>query len=104
MDEIDGTASFRNLAPQAALAPVVLDSPHSGSRYPDAFGSLAPLPVLRRGADALADALFGSAPGPGAALTAPAFPRIHLPRQDAASGKSVSVRSDLGGCRTLKKK
>src|SRR3546814_17196186 len=83
MDAIDGTASFRYLAPQAALAPVVLDSPHSGSRYPDDFGSIAPLSVLRRGEDAFVDELFGSAPGPGAALIAAEFPRIYIdPHRD----------------------
>src|SRR3546814_92945 len=83
MDAIDGTASFRYLAPQAALAPVVLDSPHSGSRYPDDFGSIAPLSVLRRGEDAFVDELFGSAPGHGAALIAAEFPRIYIdPNRD----------------------
>lgn len=83
MNAIDPQPAFRYLAPQATAAPAVFDSPHSGSRYPDDFGSIAPLSVLRRGEDAFVDELFGSAPGHGAALIAAQFPRIYIdPNRD----------------------
>ncbi len=83
MNQTESHASFRYLAPQAAAAPVVFDSPHSGADYPDDFGSIAPLSVLRRGEDAFVDELFGSAPRHGAPLIAARFPRIYIdPNRD----------------------
>ena len=83
MNAIDPDASFRYLAPDAAAAPVVFDSPHSGTHYPADFGSIAPLAVLRRAEDAFVDELFGSAPRHGAPLIAARFPRIYIdPNRD----------------------
>lgn len=83
MDAIDSHASFRYLAPRAAAAPAVFDSPHSGTRYPSDFRSIAPLSVLRRAEDAFVDELFGSTPGHGAPLIAAEFPRIYIdPNRD----------------------
>jgi N-formylglutamate amidohydrolase len=78
MNETSPNASFRYLAPQAASVPAVFDSPHSGTDYPEDFGSIAPLSVLRRGEDAFVDELFGSAPNHGAPLIAARFPRVYI--------------------------
>jgi N-formylglutamate deformylase len=78
MDTIDPASSFRYHPPRANPAPVVFDSPHSGTNYPADFGSVAPLAVLRRSEDAFVDELFGSAPGHGAPLIAAEFPRIYI--------------------------
>ena len=40
-------------------APVVFDSPHSGSHYPDDFDYIVPLWMLRRGEDPCVEELFG---------------------------------------------
>jgi N-formylglutamate amidohydrolase len=76
-------ASLRILEPQGAPAPVVFDSPHSGTDYPDDFGTIAPLSVLRRSEDAFVDELFAAAPRHGAQLIAALFPRIYIdPNRD----------------------
>jgi N-formylglutamate amidohydrolase len=76
-------ASLRILEPQGAPAPVVFDSPHSGTDYPDDFGTIAPLSVLRRSEDAFVDELFAAAPRHGAPLIAALFPRIYIdPNRD----------------------
>lgn len=69
---------LRCVAPSAALVPVVFDSPHSGKTYPEDFGSIAPLAVLRRSEDAFVDELYSSAPDHGAPLIAAEFPRIYI--------------------------
>lgn len=74
---------LRCVAPQAAPVPVVFDSPHSGKTYPDDFGSIAPLAVLRRSEDAFVDELYSAAPAHGAPLIAAEFPRIYIdPNRD----------------------
>jgi len=58
--------------------PLVLDSPHSGSDYPDDFEYCCPLPVLRRAEDAYVDELYEAAPALGATLIAAVFPRSYV--------------------------
>jgi len=70
--------------PSAAALPLVLDSPHSGSLYPDDFSFCCPLPILRRAEDAHVDELFGAAPDFGATLIAAVFPRSYLDVNRAA--------------------
>jgi N-formylglutamate amidohydrolase len=61
-----------------ALAPVVVDSPHSGRDYPEDFGHAAPLDLLRRAEDAFVDELIADAPAEGAPLLAALFPRSYI--------------------------
>ena len=83
MNAPEPNASFRYLAPKAAVAPAVFDSPHSGTDYPDDFGSIAPMAILRRSEDAYVDELVGAAPQHGAPLIAARFPRIYIdPNRD----------------------
>jgi len=83
MTETHDLASHRYLAPETEPAPAVFDSPHSGTTYPEDFGTIAPLAVLRRAEDAFVDELFGSAPRHGAPLIAAQFPRIYIdPNRD----------------------
>lgn len=85
MHELSPSAAFHHYAPRTAPAPVVFDSPHSGSEYPADFGSIAPLAVLRGAEDAFVDELFGAAPQHGAPLIAARFPRIYIdPNRDLA--------------------
>ena len=74
--EIPGVLWRRDPAHQRL--PLVLDSPHSGSVYPDDFGFCCPLPVLRRAEDAYVDELYEVAPALGATLIGALFPRSYL--------------------------
>ncbi len=65
--------------------PVVFDSPHSGSHYPDDFDYVVPLSMLRRGEDPHVEELFGAAPDNGAPLIAAEFSRMYIdPNRSAA--------------------
>jgi len=61
-----------------ALAPAVVDSPHSGRDYPEDFGHAAPLELLRRAEDAFVDELIADAPAEGVPMLAALFPRSYI--------------------------
>ena len=69
---------LERLDPEGHLAPVVFDSPHSGSIYPDDFGHCIDRIHLRRTEDAFIDELFADAPGKGATLLRALFPRSYV--------------------------
>jgi N-formylglutamate deformylase len=75
--EIPGVLRLRQPRDEEAL-PLVLDSPHSGSVYPEDFGFCCSFPVLRRAEDAYVDELFTAAPAYGATLVAALFPRSYI--------------------------
>ncbi|SMF18997.1 N-formylglutamate amidohydrolase [Tistlia consotensis] len=58
--------------------PLVLDSPHSGSWFPEDMGSLLSTETLLRGRDAYIDELYGAAPEQGAPLLAARFSRVYI--------------------------
>lgn len=64
--------------PVGRRVPVLFDSPHSGSSYPDDFVFSCPLPVLRQAEDAYVDELFAAAPEHGATLLCALFPRSYI--------------------------
>ncbi|HWB47620.1 MAG TPA: N-formylglutamate amidohydrolase [Stellaceae bacterium] len=80
--EIPGVLWRRD--PTVDAQPLVFDSPHSGSLYPEDFSFCCPLPILRRAEDAYVDELFGYAPALGATLIAAVFPRSYLDVNRAA--------------------
>lgn len=57
---------------------LVLDSPHSGTRYPGDFGSACDLPTLRRAEDTHVEKIYAFAPALGVAWVEAHFPRIYL--------------------------
>lgn len=57
---------------------VVYDSPHSGSAYPENFGHVLDLSVLRRSEDAHIDRLYAGVTGDGATLVHALFPRAYI--------------------------
>lgn len=61
----------------AALAPLVIDSPHSGSYYPPDFHFACPTHWLRQLEDSHVDALFAFAPRLGIPLLRAHFPRSY---------------------------
>ncbi|HUQ28046.1 MAG TPA: N-formylglutamate amidohydrolase [Usitatibacter sp.] len=70
--------AFTVIKPTAARVPLVLDSPHSGTDYPDDFDSIVPLELLRQAEDTFVDELYRSGPAAGATLVAANFPRSYI--------------------------
>ncbi|MBI1214774.1 MAG: N-formylglutamate amidohydrolase [Alphaproteobacteria bacterium] len=64
--------------PERQSAPLVLDSPHSGSRYPEDFGHACPQDWLRATEDSYVDEIFAAAPALGAPLLCAQFPRCYI--------------------------
>ena len=57
---------------------LVLDSPHSGTSYPEDFAYACDLPVLRRAEDTHVEKLYDFAPGMGVGWVEAFFPRSYL--------------------------
>ena len=70
--------------PEVTAAPVVFDSPHSGTIDPADFDPVAPRARLRRAEDMFVDSLFDTAPEEGAVLLAALFPRCYIDPNRAA--------------------
>ena len=69
--------------PQADALPLVCDSPHSGTLYPQDFGYALPFERLRRGEDTDVHVLWQALPAVGATLIAANFPRAYIdPNRD----------------------
>ena len=79
MTRFDGELSppFEILEPAAWRAPIIFNSPHSGSAYPEAFLRMSriDLPALRRSEDSFMDELIGGLSDRGFAVV-----RVHFPR------------------------
>jgi N-formylglutamate amidohydrolase len=79
MTRFDGELSppFDILEPATWRAPIIFNSPHSGSAYPDDFldASRIDLPTLRRSEDSFMDELISDLSGCGFAVV-----RVHFPR------------------------
>lgn len=58
--------------------PLIFDSPHSGTHYPDDFDYACDRADLERTADLYVDDLFSEAPDMGACLLSAQFPRCYL--------------------------
>src|SRR5438876_7990494 len=74
--EIPGVLWRRD--PQAGEMPLVFDSPHSGTTYPEDFQFCCPFDVLRTAEDTHVDELYDAAPALGATLIGAVFPRSYL--------------------------
>jgi N-formylglutamate deformylase len=70
--------SFILLGPQSSQIPLVCDSPHSGTIYPDDFGHAIPHAQLRAGEDTHVDQLWSATPDVGAILLMAKFPRTYI--------------------------
>jgi N-formylglutamate deformylase len=69
---------YRIARPGGARVPLVLDSPHSGTRYPDDFGAAVSREALRASEDSFVDELYSAGPDLGAVLIAAEFPRSYI--------------------------
>ncbi|CAB5666919.1 Predicted N-formylglutamate amidohydrolase [Delftia tsuruhatensis] len=65
-------------AATAEALPIVCDSPHSGTSYPEDFGHAVPMSLLRRGEDTHVAALWDQWPAHGATLIEATFPRTYI--------------------------
>ena len=65
-------------APRATALPLLFDSPHSGTVYPDDFHHVAPRERMRQSEDSFIDELYAAAPDYGAILIGALFPRIYV--------------------------
>jgi len=70
--------AYTLVEPRKGHVPLVLDSPHSGSEYPEDFGSAVPLEMLRQAEDSYVDELYAAGPDLGATLIAARFPRSYI--------------------------
>ncbi len=64
--------------PTTDPAPLVMDSPHSGTSYPDDFNHISDFMVLRRAEDTYIHELYADAPDHGALLMGAHFPRSYI--------------------------
>lgn len=64
--------------PREAELPLVLDSPHSGNRFPEDFGHVVSEQELRDGEDCYVDQLFEAGPRLGAPLLAAQIARTYI--------------------------
>ena len=69
--------------PEGEPLPLICDSPHSGTKYPDDFKYAVPFDVLRAGEDTDVHVLWDALPSVGATLLAAEFPRAYIdPNRD----------------------
>ena len=73
----DDPPFLRHVPPGAPL-PLVLDSPHSGERYPDDFDHAPPRALVRRAEDTHVARLWRGAVRHGATLIEACFPRAYI--------------------------
>src|SRR5260370_17371424 len=82
MTQFDGELSppFEIVEPAVWRAPIIFNSPHSGSVYPDQFlnASRIDLPALRRSEDSFMDELIGALSERGFPTVRVNFPRSHV--------------------------
>jgi N-formylglutamate deformylase len=70
--------AFDIIRPQGPSVPLVLDSPHSGTSYPDDFKPAVGHDLLRQAEDTYVDELYAHAPLHGATLITAKFPRSYI--------------------------
>ncbi|HET7728598.1 MAG TPA: N-formylglutamate amidohydrolase [Usitatibacter sp.] len=69
---------FDLIPPTGRAVPLVLDSPHSGTDYPEDFRPAVALEALRQAEDAFVDELYARGPELGATLIRARFPRSYI--------------------------
>ena len=79
-EDFAGMAPFFETTPAVRRGPLVYNSPHSGSHYPERFLSMIRLDRdgIRRSEDCYVDQLFSGAAALGAPMLAANFPRAYL--------------------------
>ncbi len=85
---------FRILRPQAAAAPVLFDSPHSGRHYPPDFRPGSTSLELRRGEDAYVDELLQDAPTVGVTVLSATYARCWIDANRDEDDLDVTMLAD----------
>jgi N-formylglutamate deformylase len=70
--------AFDVIKPTGHAVPLVLDSPHSGSDYPEDFRAAVATDLLRQSEDSYVDELYAAGPATGATLVTANFPRSYI--------------------------
>jgi N-formylglutamate amidohydrolase len=84
--------------PREPELPLVLDSPHSGNRFPADFDAVVGEAELREAEDCFVDELWGAAAALGAPLLAAQFPRTYLdPNRHAGDIDEELIEGTWGG-------
>ena len=78
MQNVMSSPMIEIVLPQTAATALVLDSPHSGSFYPDDFHYIVPQHWLRQTEDSYVDELFSFAPAFGATMLKANFTRSYI--------------------------
>lgn len=78
-------------APGIAAVPLVCDSPHSGTHYPEDFGYAVDAAALRHSEDTHVDTLWSGVPQVGGTLVCATFPRSYVDPNRLASDVDVSM-------------
>jgi len=86
--------AVRHHAEAGESIPLVLDSPHSGTVYPDDFDHAAPRALVRRAEDTYVEELFASAPRAGATLIEALFPRAYIDPNRHVSDIDTALLAD----------
>lgn len=73
---IPGVLTFQE--PTTSAVPVIFDSPHSGTTYPEDFEYSLSEKILRMGEDTYIDELYAAAPDFGASFLLAHFPRAYI--------------------------
>lgn len=81
------------IAPENAL-PLIFDSPHSGTNYPDDFDYACDFTALEIAEDKFVDDLFTDAPAHGAAFLAAHFPRSYIDVNRTADDIDTELLAD----------
>src|SRR5690242_549341 len=78
--------------------PLVLDSPHSGTRYPDDFRPAIDMAALRLAEDTHVEKLYDFAPALGVAWIEALYPRSYLdPNRDTTELDVTLIEGDWPG-------
>ncbi len=83
--------SFRIIPPEGTPVPVVFDSPHSGSIYPEDFDHILDPMLLRQAEDAHIEELFAPVATLGAPLLHALFPRSYIDPNRAETDLDITM-------------
>lgn len=77
--------------PTVQRLPLIFDSPHSGTEYPQDFDFVCDFHALRQAEDQFVDDLFSSAPEYGGTLLSAHFPRTYIDPNRAEDDIDLSI-------------
>lgn len=81
--------------PSTTPCPLVCDSPHSGTRYPDDFRAIAPMADLRQCEDTGVESLWAAVPSAGGWLLHAHFPRSYIDPNRSCNDIDPAQLSDV---------